>query len=87
MSKDPSESSGVARALASRWLHWPELPEGMGMMGFSGGVLEWSSNLLGLEGIILLLYDDLDLVRAVAVMPAARATPSPTTYLPRITWR
>jgi uroporphyrinogen decarboxylase len=42
-----------------------ELPDGMGMMGFSGGVLEWSSNLLGLEGMMLLLYDDPDLVRAV----------------------
>jgi uroporphyrinogen decarboxylase len=42
-----------------------ELPDGMGLMGFSGGVLEWSSNLLGLEGMMLLLYDDPDLVRAV----------------------
>jgi len=42
-----------------------ELPDGVGMMGFSGGVLEWSSNLLGLEGMMLLLYDDPDLVRAV----------------------
>ena len=25
------------------------LPEGMGLIGFSGGVLEWASNLLGLE--------------------------------------
>ena len=41
------------------------LPEGMGLIGFSGGVLEWSSNLLGLEGMMLLLYDDPDLVRAV----------------------
>jgi len=41
------------------------LPDGMGMMGFSGGVLEWSSNLLGLEGMMLLLYDDPGLVRAV----------------------
>ena len=42
-----------------------QLPDGMGMIGFSGGVLEWSSNLLGLEGMMLLLYDDPDLVRAV----------------------
>jgi uroporphyrinogen decarboxylase len=42
-----------------------ELPDGMGMMGFSGGVLEWSSNLLGLKGMMLLLYDDPSLVRAV----------------------
>ena len=42
-----------------------ELPDGMGLMGFSGGVLEWSSNLLGLESMMLLLYDDPDLVRAV----------------------
>ncbi len=41
------------------------LPEGMGLIGFSGGVLEWSSNLLGLEGMMLLLYDDPGLVRAV----------------------
>jgi uroporphyrinogen decarboxylase len=41
------------------------LPDGMGLIGFSGGVLEWSSNLLGLEGMMLLLYDDPDLVRAV----------------------
>jgi uroporphyrinogen decarboxylase len=41
------------------------LPEGMGLIGFSGGVLEWSSNLLGLESLMLLLYDDLELVRAV----------------------
>ena len=41
------------------------LPNGMGLVGFSGGVLEWSSNLLGLEAMMLLLYDDPDLVRAV----------------------
>jgi len=41
------------------------LPDGMGLIGFSGGVLEWSSNLLGLEGMMLLLYDDPELVRAV----------------------
>ncbi len=42
-----------------------ELPDAMGLIGFSGGVLEWSSNLLGLEGMMLLLYDDPELVRAV----------------------
>jgi uroporphyrinogen decarboxylase len=41
------------------------LPEGMGAIGFSGGVLEWSSNLLGLENLMLLLYDNPDLVRRV----------------------
>jgi uroporphyrinogen decarboxylase len=41
------------------------LPDGMGLIGFSGGVLEWSSNLLGLQGMMLLLYDDPELVRAV----------------------
>ena len=41
------------------------LPEGMGLIGFSGGVLEWSSNLLGLESMMLLLYDQPDLIRAV----------------------
>jgi len=41
------------------------LPDGMGLVGFSGGVLEWSSNLLGLESMMLLLYDKPELVRAV----------------------
>lgn len=41
------------------------LPEGMGLIGFSGGVLEWSGNLLGLEGLMLMLYDQPELVRAV----------------------
>ena len=41
------------------------LPEGMGLIGFSGGVLEWSSNLLGLESMMLLLYDEPGLVQAV----------------------
>ena len=41
------------------------LPEGMGAIGFSGGVLEWSCNLLGLENLMLLLYDNPDLVKAV----------------------
>lgn len=41
------------------------LPEGMGLIGFSGGVLEWSGNLLGIEGLMLMLYDQPELVRAV----------------------
>jgi uroporphyrinogen decarboxylase len=41
------------------------LPDGMGLIGFSGGVLEWSSNLLGLQSMMLLLYDEPELVRAV----------------------
>lgn len=41
------------------------LPDGMGLIGFSGGVLEWSSNLLGLQTMMLLLYDNPELVRAV----------------------
>jgi uroporphyrinogen decarboxylase len=76
-----NEHEGVIKSLADFETYpWPtpaaidfaaaeaaqaELPDGMGMMGFSGGVLEWSSNLLGLEGMMLLLYDDPDLVRAV----------------------
>jgi uroporphyrinogen decarboxylase len=76
-----NEHAGVIKSLADFEAYpWPEpsaigftaaeaaqveLPNGMGMMGFSGGVLEWSSNLLGLEGMMLLLYDDPDLVRAV----------------------
>ena len=76
-----NEHEGVIKSLADFEAYpWPtpaaidfaaaeaaqaELPDGMGIMGFSGGVLEWSSNLLGLEGMMLLLYDDPDLVRAV----------------------
>ncbi|HSW45164.1 MAG TPA: uroporphyrinogen decarboxylase family protein [Phycisphaerae bacterium] len=41
------------------------LPEGMGAIGFSGGVLEWASNLLGLENLMLMLYDRPELVRQV----------------------
>ena len=41
------------------------LPDGMGLIGFSGGVLEWSSSLLGLQGMMLLLYDNPDLVLTV----------------------
>ena len=41
------------------------LPEGMGTIGFCGGVLEFAGNLLGLENLMLMLYDNPDLVRAV----------------------
>jgi uroporphyrinogen decarboxylase len=41
------------------------LPEGMGAIGFSGGVLEWASTLLGLETLMLSIYDNPPLVRAV----------------------
>jgi uroporphyrinogen decarboxylase len=41
------------------------LPEGMGAIGFSGGVLEWASTLLGLESMMLMLYDRPVLVRDV----------------------
>jgi uroporphyrinogen decarboxylase len=41
------------------------LRDGMGGIGFSGGVLEWSSTLLGLETFAMALYDDPKLVREV----------------------
>ena len=41
------------------------LPEGMGAIGFCGGVLEFAGNLLGLENLMLMLYDNPDLVREV----------------------
>jgi len=41
------------------------LPEGMEAIGFSGGVLEWSSTLLGLESFSTAIYDDPELVRDV----------------------
>ncbi|UCD27283.1 MAG: uroporphyrinogen-III decarboxylase-like protein [Planctomycetota bacterium] len=41
------------------------LPEGMGGIGFSGGVLEWASTLFGLENFSLMLYDNPGLVREV----------------------
>jgi uroporphyrinogen decarboxylase len=41
------------------------LPEGMGAIGFSGGVLEWASELIGLENTLLMLYDDPELLRDV----------------------
>ncbi len=42
-----------------------ELPDGMACVGFSGGVLEWSSWLMGLEPFSIALYDEPKLVRAV----------------------
>jgi len=41
------------------------LPDGMEAIGFSGGVLEWASTLMGLEHFSLALYDDRELVRDV----------------------
>jgi uroporphyrinogen decarboxylase len=41
------------------------VPAEMGVIGFSGGVLEWSSTLLGLETFAVALYDDPKLVREV----------------------
>lgn len=41
------------------------LPDGMGAIGFSGGVLEWASDLIGLEAFSMALYDDPELVREV----------------------
>lgn len=41
------------------------LPEGMAVIGFSGGVFEWASWLMGLEGFCVALYDCPELVRAV----------------------
>lgn len=41
------------------------LPEGMKAIGFSGGVLEWASELLGMESFSIALYDDVDFVRSV----------------------
>ena len=41
------------------------LPDDMGAIGFSGGVLEWACALLGTEPLMLALYDDPPLVRAV----------------------
>ncbi len=39
--------------------------EEMGVIGFSGGVLEWASTLTGMETFSILLYDDPKLVREV----------------------
>ncbi len=41
------------------------LPPGMQAIGFSGGVLEWASAIMGLQGIMFALHDDPDLVRDV----------------------
>lgn len=41
------------------------VPDDMGVIGFSGGVLEWASTLLGMESFSMLLYDDPKLVREV----------------------
>jgi uroporphyrinogen decarboxylase len=41
------------------------LPENVGAIGFSGGVLEWSTALMGLQGFMLALHDEPDLVRDV----------------------
>ncbi len=76
-----NEHDGVIKSLADYESYpWPasqaidfsaaeaaaaELPDGIGLIGFSGGVLEWASSLLGLESMMLLLYDDPDLVRVV----------------------
>ncbi|MBN1492424.1 MAG: hypothetical protein JXA69_21100 [Phycisphaerae bacterium] len=55
------EDIGFAQAEAAL----ANLPDGMGGIGFSGGVLEWASELLGLEALSIALYDDPDLVQAV----------------------
>jgi uroporphyrinogen decarboxylase len=41
------------------------LPDGMGAIGFSGGVLEWATGLTGLTHFSLMLYDEPELVRDV----------------------
>ncbi|HOB73459.1 MAG TPA: uroporphyrinogen decarboxylase family protein [Phycisphaerae bacterium] len=41
------------------------LPEGMGAIGFSGGVLEWTTALMGLERFMMCLYDEPELARTV----------------------
>lgn len=41
------------------------LPDGMEAIGFSGGVLEWATALMGLESFMLALHDDPPLVRNV----------------------
>ncbi|MGQ9648784.1 MAG: uroporphyrinogen decarboxylase family protein [Phycisphaerae bacterium] len=41
------------------------LPEGMEAVGFSGGVLEWASALMGLEHFMMMLHEEPDLVRKV----------------------
>jgi uroporphyrinogen decarboxylase len=39
------------------------LPDGMEAIGFSGGVLEWASTLMGLEHFMMMLHEEPDLVR------------------------
>ncbi len=41
------------------------LPEGMEAIGFSGGVLEWASTLMGLERFMMALHEEPTLVREV----------------------
>lgn len=41
------------------------LPEGMKLIGFAGGVLEFSTYLLGLEGFMLAVYDQPELIEKV----------------------
>ncbi len=55
------ESIGFARSEATLSL----LPEGMGGILFSGGVLEWVTVLMGMEGFMMGLHDDPELVREV----------------------
>ncbi len=42
-----------------------ELPDGMGLLGFCGGVLEFSMDLIGLERFMLAVYDAPDLIAEV----------------------
>ncbi len=41
------------------------LPDGMALIGFCGGVLEFTTDILGLEHFMFAVYDDPDLVAAV----------------------
>ncbi len=42
-----------------------ELPDGMGLLGFCGGVLEFSMDLIGMERFMLAVYDEPDLIAEV----------------------
>ena len=42
-----------------------ELPDGMGLLGFCGGVLEFSMDLIGMERFMLAVYDAPDLIAEV----------------------
>ena len=55
------DSIGFARSEATLSL----LPEGMAGIIFSGGVLEWATVLMGMEGFMMALHDDPELVREV----------------------